>query len=139
MPTGTSFEEVDGGVGDDDVGLSKRKQKRHQKQQLLRHASALSCIETDTLPSSLPPSSASAAAKSSSNEGDAATISTDSTDGRDWYATFPPMFDAATDAANPASSRTVRRYSRSISYWQRVPATNDGVLGGFINVASSVG
>jgi hypothetical protein len=52
---------------------------------------------------------------------------------------FPPIFDAASYAANSASSQTVRRYSRSISYWQRVPATNDGVLGGFINVASSVG
>ena len=30
------------------------------------------------------------------------------------------------------------RYEKSIAYWQRVPATNDGVLGGFINVASSV-
>ncbi len=30
------------------------------------------------------------------------------------------------------------RYERSFAYWQKVPATNDGVLGGFINVASSV-
>jgi hypothetical protein len=30
------------------------------------------------------------------------------------------------------------RYDKSFSYWLRVPATSDGVLGGFINVAPSV-
>ena len=55
-------------------------------------------------------------------------------------ATGTPSFQLQSFCITESSeSPQLCRYDRSISYWQRVPATNDGVLGGFINVASSVG